>query len=400
MNTNIILSGWNAVISLPLSYSSGTKTYPTIIFFPGDGEIGTDVTKVKLNGPNAFIEKGWDGSISISGKTVEFIVVSIQPTIAYPRPIQVKPTIDALLSAYRVDTTNIFGTGLSRGGWVINSYLLYQPTLGDLSYQKIFKAIINIEGQRPDDNFGVGPLYPLGFTGYAKNGGKIIGFEQKNDGRDIQTIINAMNSGVTGSGIYTQTNFGNGGHGSWEQFYGNKKTTPLPFSLNGILQTIYQWMARVVINSTPIVPPPVNHPPTVTITSQNITLPSVLTLTAIGSDTDGDLLTYLWENSSSVATIDNNKSAITTVSGLNEGTYSFKVTVTDSSGLSASATTNVVVSPQPIDNLSVVPVSKDRNIGIEYDNKIITTTYLDSCSCNSNKYFKDFLHFKLRWCAI
>lgn len=64
------------------------------------------------------------------------------------------------------------------------------------------------------------------------------------------------------------------------------------------------------------------------------------------SDPDGTIKTYLWElQTGPNAEIKKPNESITEVSGLSEGTYVFKLTVTDNDGASSSATVSVIVSP-------------------------------------------------------
>ena len=48
----IKVSGWNAYVHVPSDYEvNQTKNYPTIIFIPGLGEVGTDPNRLIQNGP-------------------------------------------------------------------------------------------------------------------------------------------------------------------------------------------------------------------------------------------------------------------------------------------------------------------------------------------------------------
>ena len=60
----INVQGWNAYVHLPWDYSlNPTATYPTIIFFPGLGEVGKTASLVIKNGPGAYITQGWNGNV-------------------------------------------------------------------------------------------------------------------------------------------------------------------------------------------------------------------------------------------------------------------------------------------------------------------------------------------------
>src|SRR6185437_12678355 len=80
--------------------------------------------------------------------------------------------------------------------------------------------------------------------------------------------------------------------------------------------------------------------------NQTITLPiNSATLSGSGSETNGTIVSYSWTqvNGPSAATFGSAGSTSTTVSGLDQGTYTFKLTVTDALGVTASATVQVVV---------------------------------------------------------
>ena len=142
---------------------------------------------------------------------------------------------------------------------------------------------------RPDDN----APYPQLFDNFAKSGGRLLGFEQINDGRDIQTRVDRMNYTRPGSGIFVSTAYGGGGHCCWEQFYGGNGATPNNFLLDGINQNIYQWIAR---NPAPVSGPLQNIPPVANAGVDNtITLPAnSVTLSGSGTDADGTVVSYSW----------------------------------------------------------------------------------------------------------
>ena len=80
----------------------------------------------------------------------------------------------------------------------------------------------------------------------------------------------------------------------------------------------------------------------------NITLPvNSTTLSGIGTDADGTISSYAWSRVSGPTTysLSNPNAAITALTGLVQGTYVFRLTVTDNSG--ASATDNVTVTVNP-----------------------------------------------------
>jgi hypothetical protein len=96
--------------------------------------------------------------------------------------------------------------------------------------------------------------------------------------------------------------------------------------------------------------PPPNNPPVATAGQpQTITLPvNSVTLTGAGTDSDGTIVSYSWiKNSGPSATITSPSSANTTVTGLVQGVYVFKLTVTDNQGAMASDFVQITGSAWP-----------------------------------------------------
>jgi hypothetical protein len=85
--------------------------------------------------------------------------------------------------------------------------------------------------------------------------------------------------------------------------------------------------------------------------TQTVTLPdNSITLNGTQSSAPGgQIKTYLWSKVSGPASgiINNTSNAVTTVDGLEAGTYVFQLKVTDSNGNSATASATVIVNPAP-----------------------------------------------------
>lgn len=218
----IVVSGWNSAVTLPSDYSYTSVTYPTLIFYPGLGEVGTNYNALIQNGPHAYLSQG--------GSIPGFIVISLQPSSAYPTEYSMNLRLDVLKSLYRIDVNRINLTGLSHGGWCSSTYV-------SGGYPNI-KSIITVEGVIPDDN----SPYPQGFNNWY---GRHLCFEQRLDGRGGLGLINYINSIHPGQGIFYETNFGGGGHCCWSNFYGGQGTQPGKWILDGKLQNIYEWLRDV-----------------------------------------------------------------------------------------------------------------------------------------------------------
>lgn len=132
--------------------------------------------------------------------------------------------------------------------------------------------------------------------------------------------------------------------------------------------SVMQWIKSNKKGSA-IVPPyntyggtPTNQPPTANAGSdKSITLPTnSVTLTATGSDPEGNSLTYAWSKISGPSSynIQSPSTASTVVSNLVQGTYTFRVTVKDSGGLTDTDDVNVLVNPAPPPPTNEGPIAK------------------------------------------
>ncbi|MFT3825519.1 MAG: PKD domain-containing protein [Chitinophagaceae bacterium] len=113
---------------------------------------------------------------------------------------------------------------------------------------------------------------------------------------------------------------------------------------------------KVIVNAAPNQVPvaSVGNDVTITLPTSSVTLNG-----SASNDPDGSITSYTWSYVSGPAqyTITSPSTAATTVTGLVEGTYTFKLTVTDNSGASASATVKVIVNAAP----NQVPVASAGN---------------------------------------
>lgn len=370
--TLIDANGWNAYVHLPWDYDLNSSTYPTIIFFPGTGEVGSDASKVIANGPGAYITQGWNGNVKVGTDSIKFIIISLQPPGQWPVEADLDNRIQLLKSMYRIDNSRLHLTGLSMGGWCSNTYVTGDPYGGPYYYANQVATVVEVEGVKPDDN----SPYPDLFDNFANNGGRLLGFEQVNDSRDIQTRVDRMNSTRANSGIFVSTNYGGGGHCCWEQFYGGNGVEPQKFTLDGITQNIYEWMAK---NPLPSGVEDNQSPVANAGSDQTIALPAnTVTLNGSGSD-DGSISGYAWSKISgpSSGTIASPNSASTEVNDLEEGVYQFELTVTDDKGTTGTDVVQVTVS-DATNQAPVADAGPDISIILPNDNITLNGTGSDS----------------------
>lgn len=131
-----------ALLWLPKNYEKNTHRYPIIIALDGVGEQGPDINLLLHTGTIAqHIADGWDATAvnPVTGKTCKFIVFTPQCPIpngwGWSAP-HIKTMLSILKSEYRIDTTRIYITGYSAGGWG-----LWSCITDDESLCKQFAAI-------------------------------------------------------------------------------------------------------------------------------------------------------------------------------------------------------------------------------------------------------------------
>lgn len=99
------------LIYLPADYSiEASKKYPVLIYLHGGSHRGNDLEKLKEWGPPKLIAQG---------RQFNFIIVSPQcpENKLWITDDWFEPLMDELAAKYRVDTSNIFVTGISMGGF-------------------------------------------------------------------------------------------------------------------------------------------------------------------------------------------------------------------------------------------------------------------------------------------
>ncbi|SHG02873.1 PKD domain-containing protein, partial [Flavisolibacter ginsengisoli] len=314
---------------LPSTYNSDARSYPLIVFVHGLGELGngtsTDLPKL-LNCwyalPRLINDGGFPKSFTVDGQQQGFIVISPQFK-AWPSGSDVNDVINYAVNNYRVNQNRIYVTGLSMGGGATWDFASAYPTRA--------AAIVPVCGASWPDQGKAQAIATAKLPVWATHN-DFDGTVPSSYTKDW--ITNITNDG----GIGKKTIWPVNSHDAWT------KTYDPTFKENNL--NVYEWMLQYSKNTVV----QSNMPPTANAgADQSITLPTnSISLNGAGNDADGSVASYTWSQvSGGTASISTPSSASTTVGGLVQGNYVFRLTVTDNQGATASDDVTITVNPAP-----------------------------------------------------
>jgi parallel beta-helix repeat protein len=141
-----------------------------------------------------------------------------------------------------------------------------------------------------------------------------------------------------------------------------------------------------VLVNTSLAPSPSNQAPTANAGNDiNVTLPTnSATLTGSGTDADGSVTSYAWSKVSGPAggNLQSAGAASTVVTGLNAGTYVFRLTVTDNSGAQATDDVSILVNtslaPSPSNQAPTANAGNDINVTLPTNRATLTGSGTDA----------------------
>ncbi|MEO5996812.1 MAG: dienelactone hydrolase family protein [Chitinophagaceae bacterium] len=111
--------------ALPVHYNETTKSYPLLVFIPGAGQYGNggaDLPVVLNDGVAKLIDKKkFPPNFNVKGENFSLIVLSPQFNY-YPSNFDVATFINYARQNYRIDSTRIYMSGLSLGGFVTSDF--------------------------------------------------------------------------------------------------------------------------------------------------------------------------------------------------------------------------------------------------------------------------------------
>jgi gliding motility-associated-like protein len=179
----------------------------------------------------------------------------------------------------------------------------------------------------------------------------------------------------------------------WEKVSGPGVTianaTSSTVSISNLLEGVYVFQLTVTDNQgatgtdqTTVIVAATNQSPTANAGANiTITLPTnSTTINGSGTDPDGTIATYAWsqENGPATATLANPGSSTLSVSDLVEGTYTFRLTVTDDDGSSAFDDVNVIVNGTPVNSAPTANAGADKTIALPANSTVLNGTGTDT----------------------
>ncbi len=195
--------GSQYLLYLPKDYYESEMNWPLMLYLHGGGATGTDINRVKRNGPPKLIEEG---------KEYPFIVVSPQhkKNIRFSNDFLVA-LLDDIVANYRVDEDRIYVTGLSGGGTATWNLAM--------EYPQRFAAIAPICGRgNPDGARRIKHLPVWVFHG------------AKDELRSIKTSEAMVEALKKVNGNVRFTVYPEAGHDAWTETYNNPE--------------LYQWLLK------------------------------------------------------------------------------------------------------------------------------------------------------------
>lgn len=322
---------YNAWLHLPADYANTATRYPLLLFFHGSGEAGTNLNTVLTHGVPYWISQGNNMEFTnpADGQVYKFICVSIQHPSYSCNASNVHYALNDLIARYRIDTSRIYLTGLSAGGW---STMMY-TTESQANANRI-AAVVTLSTAFQDVNYSNLRFFAnANLETWLFAGNSDLSY-LSNARRAVDTI-NKYKAGLAKLTAY------NGGHCCWNTYYNPA------YRENGV--NIYEWMLQYKNPGTANAP---NQAPNANAGADAvITLPtSTATLNgSLSNDPDGTITTYAWSKLSGPAqgTIASPTLASTAVNNLAAGVYQFVLTVTDNGGLTDKDTVQVTVNAAP-----------------------------------------------------
>jgi hypothetical protein len=357
----------NALVYKPSNYSPAKK-YPLLMFYHGDGEKGssvTDLSKLYNNsnagGPAYFIAHNqWPDSFYNykDGRYYQFIVV--EPQSDGWEPINQNYPLASIINKYSIDTTRIYMTGLSAGGWTLWNYCAHYTVTPKYKVAAIVPMSMATGPDTKDAAWVVADS--IRSWGFGDTAGDVWGIKTSEG-------VNLMNAIVPGIARFTNTP--GTGHGGWGLHY-NPSYKEL---IDGHSVNIYEWLLWWRRRSSDHSTPPVNRSPVVDAgrdSAIRLPLDSILLSGSVSLASNEKISSYRWTEISGPlgAEIISPSSSATWIKDLTEGSYAFQLTVTDEKGDAGSGKVEVTVNPA-VNQSPVIVIQSDTVITLPVDSILL-----------------------------
>ena len=344
---------------LPEGYATNTSQhYPLMVFFMGINSTGpgTDASLQNLFGSGYMQDMMLNGtfpsSFTVNGQTHRFIVIIPQLITDYntrpPTPEEVNDILDYTIQHYRVDTTRIYLTGNSSGGGPVLDYPAASSAYADRIAAVVPFGSVFHPSQEKADIIKYGHVAVWAFHNEF-DPGVPVDF--------TKDIIKLINMPPPPDRQAKATIFQNTGHDCWTQAY------TMQYEEDNL--NIYEWMlqfSRTVTTANAGL-------------DQNISLPAnSVQLSGSGTGPNGTASTYNWVKLSGPSQGGLNNAAITNpvAANLVEGTYIFRLTITDNNGGSSFDDVAITVYPPRIEaesyanmsGVSIIPTTDESGSAV------------------------------------
>lgn len=219
----------NCVIWVPSTYDA-SKKYPLIIAGEGSGEAGIDINLLYNNGLPAALKAGFVPPF-------DCIILCPQRSSFGVDPAWLPGILQDAKKRWSIDTTKIFLTGYSAGGWMCWGAVMNISAI----FGQNFAGMVVLSGETQDANMAniswwkTSPVPVLCISG--DQDAAFTGMDQ--------AMTAAINAQVTN--LATMVLNKGVGHGGWIQIY-NATNTSVP--------NIWTWMQNIMGNVVVSVPPP------------------------------------------------------------------------------------------------------------------------------------------------
>lgn len=322
-------NGWKAKVWLPPNWDGNDdSSFHCIIFSYGSGQAGTaPYTDLDNYGPMAYLLGGWNGGINLVYGRYYAVLIGLQqnPAFSYQGEFQAK--CNSIKARYKIKASNLHTSGWSAGSHMFKSHVIEDGTGGSapFTYASGFKSMVDLQGVVPNEdatwydkvrNFALN-----GVTG----GGEYLGIWGTADGdRSIPRFADSMNAARSGSAVVISNSDGHNSAAVDRIFGSLAGAAPANLTIGGASMNVYQWMLRQ--GDTTFAVPGTASAGADTTVYINQTRPDSVYLN--GSASTGGTV-YIWTlvSGTNTPTIIDQYAQSTWVTGLVEGSYTFRLTV-------------------------------------------------------------------------